>query len=346
MNIIRLQAAKIFCVLLVLFTSFSLQARIKHSFTEGYNIKEHEQIIDSVSTLEYSKIPQFLKQYPIIKQIDLLAYIGLHSYNDLNKSQSKLLKGVSHLILRNEQILKLDVDYKFMDQGVKNISPLVRHIVMSPKYEDYLFDLYLSIANKSAPSFWTNYDLFHNIIAWDRKNNKLFKTKIITLQDGKTAVSQVPSDELQLFADYLSKDINEILEKLGIDDPPRLTFVNMKRNKASAWYSARRHTIYINLGSRNISWSALMGEVLWHEIYHVWQHSYIKENLLDDLEANVASFKQDDFAYKERLWLAGIFKANLEAYQQSRNGYQFYKSQPVEAKAFEFGEKIFQSLLR
>lgn len=342
----RLSFFKTLCVSMILFTTLSLEARVKHRFTEEYNLEEQRQLLDSISSLEQSEYSQFLSKYPIDKQIDFLAYIGLYSYDTLNKPKAKFLKSLAHIILRNEQVLQVDIDYSFMDMDVKNISPLVRHIVMSPKYEDYLFDLYLSISEKSAPNFWTNYDLFNNIIAWDKKNHKLFDTKIITLKDGKTAVSQVPSSDLQLFIDYLSEDIDQVFEKMGIKDRPRLALVNMKRNRASAWYSARRHTVYINLGSRNISWSALMGEVLWHEIFHVWQHSYVKETISDNFKVNIASFEHKDFASKEKLWLAGIFNTNLEAYQQSRNGYKYYKSQPIEAEAFEFGEKIFKSLLR
>lgn len=334
------------CLLLIIFSFLPLEAKVKYSFKEEYSLEEQKKILNTVSSMTKEDIAQLLSQYPMTKQFDFLAYIGMNPYDSTDRSESNLLKSLVNMILQNDKVLQADIYYDSMDNDIKKVSPLVKHIVMSPKYEDYLFDLYLNITNKSAPSFWTSYDLFNNIIAWNKKNHKLFETKVITLKDGKTAVSQVPSASLQLFANYLSEDINEVLKKINVENSPKLTFVDMKKNRASAWYSARRHTVYINLGSSNISWSALMGEVLWHELFHVWQHSYVNKTISEDFEKNAAMFNQGDLTSKESIWLAGILNANLKSYQPSSKGYEYYKSQPVEAEAFEFGKRIFKSLLR
>ncbi len=341
------QSLKLVFAFVMLLTSFCGFAKETYKFQENYNLEASQKVLEAVAKEKRSTLEQFLTtQYSTRELVDFLSFVGVHSYSALPKEDMELFKFVGHVILKSGIFERVDLEYSFMDQSINEVSPLVKHIVMSPQYEDYLFDLYLSVTGKAAPSFWTNYDLFNNIVAWNRKNQKLFVTEIVPLKGGKNAVRQVPSPELQILADYLSKDVQEILKVFGVTDYPEITFVNMKQNRASAWYSDRRYTIYINLGSPNISWPALMGEVLWHELFHVWQNAYTEQLITDDMGTNMAYLLEGDYKTKENMWIAGVFNANLKSYQLSSRSYDNYRNQPIEAEAFEFGKKIFRNILK
>lgn len=283
------------------------------------------------------------------EKLSLLSYLGLHPSEEFIKKYANndisSLKFFSREIILDDELLQISHGSPFIQEKIKESVPFVRYMLTSTKYEDLLHNLYMDISGRSPLDFWSNYDVFKNMISWGIKKGNLFTTQEIKISPEKTIKTKASGPELEKLSNALEEDIGNVVELLGFTTP-EIDFLYQPRNPATAWYRYRNHKVFINLAAKNLSWPNLMAKTLWHELYHGYQYSaieeYIQLNLIDTIELYVRS----DTSEKEKIFLVGIYHANLFNYQEGEDHYQHYHNQPLEEHAFYYGNQIFQKILR
>ncbi len=298
-----------------------------------FNFNQQEETYNKIiSRLEDDASYDILNHLSNDERVNLLAYTGMIDYEHIDPvflARNKEL--ITHLLPLTQ------IQYEDIHETDINIyQPLItkhaKKMILSNRYNNELKRLYPIIAQRKPLSFWQTYDLFKNMLAFGRKNNNL--------RIGSPHLKQLNSLE-----QMLEDDINYVAKQIGIK-PLNIRFDYDRARAAAAWYNTASHEITINLSNPNLTWSRLVGEILWHELFHAFQNSLVEQHIFSDRSAQLSYFNKATIDEQYQIWLAAIYNANISAYQISEHNFNIYSQQPLEKHASYFGRNIYTSIMK
>ncbi len=293
---------------------------------------QHQQYQTALSIVgNKEKEVEYLNSLAELDRVNLLAYIGMTDFEDTDVDTLKANKLLAGYLLPLANTHKDDINIKEIENFEAIIMKKVKSVVMGNRYNDQLKKLYPALAQRKPLDFWQSYDLFKNMIAFARKNGSLHTNSPVL-------------EKMQPLADMIAADLNDVAAQVGM--APVKVEITYKRSKAaSAWYNIAQDTIYINIADRDLTWTRLTGEIVWHELFHAYQHHLVTQYVHQARNTQIEYYKnaQEDEQYK--IWLSAIYNANTIAYQVSENSFTTYNQQPLEKHAHHFGRQVYRSIM-
>lgn len=317
----------------ILFSPLSSHTDYQNAFDE-FDYNQQEKTYNTA--ISYVENQEDLKEYftnlSTNERLNLLAYIGMTNYEDSDISTLTLHKQFSSSLIPFTKIKAEDVAHTSMAPHQKFISEHAKKMIMANRYNDELARLYPLVAKRKPLDFWQSFDLFKNMLAFGRKNS--------TLYTGSSHLKHFKNLE-----DMLEADVNFVTQRVGmayID----IRFDYDKSRGAAAWYSIQNNQITINLAEENLTWSRLVGEILWHEAFHAYQNHLVETYRFDDRHTQEDFYSNATENQRYQLWLSGIYNANISAYQISEHSFSLYSAQPLERHAGHFGRDIYKMVTK
>ncbi len=317
--------------LLGLATSLQSSA-YKEAFSQ-FDFEAQEQAYQTAVSLIDNEDEQFtyLQNLTSHERLNLLAYIGMRDFSSVDGQSLRESRVLSGYLVPLTRTNKEDIAVEDIDKFEKIIMKRVKNIVTSNRYNDELKRLYPKVAQRKPIDFWQSYDLFKNMIAFGRKNRSLYK-------------NSPALEALQSLAAMMEEDVNLVASQVGMAHVSvKITYERAK--SASAWYNIGENAIYINIADKDLTWTRLSGEIIWHELFHAYQRSLVKQNIQASFNTQKDNYNQAGQNQQYQIWLAAIYNANTIAYQVSENNFTMYNQQPLEKHAHHFGRQIYRSIM-
>lgn len=317
----------------ILLGSFQSSAVYQNAFHD-FDFNQQEKIYNKALT--YADKKEDLKTYftnlTANDRLNLLAYLGMISYEDTKASTLALHKEFSSYLIPLTKIKHEDVSHTSMAAHQVFISNHAKKMIMSDRYNNELARMYPLVAERKPLHFWQSYDLFKNMLAFGRKNHNLY----------------TGSSELKHFSrleEMLEADVNYVTQRVGMAHID-VRFDYDSSRAAAAWYNIQTNQITINLADQNLTWARLVGEILWHEAFHAYQNHLTETYKFDNLIAQEDFYNKATEEQRYQLWLSGIYNANIFAYQISEHSFSAYSAQPLERHAGHFGRDIYKMVTK
>ncbi|MFV0431972.1 MAG: hypothetical protein ACK5MJ_07360 [Alphaproteobacteria bacterium] len=272
------------------------------------------------------------------ERVELLIYIGLHNQDDFKNEEFKKVKIlITEVLAGSADFVRGTYNYE-NGQFVQLLVPYVRNMMTGSQYDQELKRLYTKIAKRNSLDFWKSYDVFKNMLVFGDKNKTLYIEK-----ETSNGMRKVINPEFKTLEQYLSADIKKVTDLIGMDAPV-INIVYAENRIAAAWYRKADNSININMAYDNLSWPKLTGDVIWHELYHAYQYYMVETYLDGDIdEMKTELTTESDAIEAGNIWLAAVYNANMMSYQASTLSYSRYRSQPIEAGAWDFGNSMYKA---